>query len=130
MFGEAVIKFAKTVAITPITREIITQLIRAATSVGANYCEADEAESNKEFLYRVSVCKKETKELGLGIWAFVGHWALVIFSGRPGAIPFDPAIRPIRDHSHNPVPANIPATSFRWRRISILAASRRGRNAC
>jgi four helix bundle protein len=62
LFGEAVINFAKAVPATPITREIIAQLIRSATSVGANYCEADEAESNREFLYRISVCKKEAKE--------------------------------------------------------------------
>jgi four helix bundle protein len=62
LFGEAVIEFAKTVPATSITREIIAQLVRSATSVGANYCEADEAESSKEFLYRISVCKKEAKE--------------------------------------------------------------------
>ena len=61
LFGEAVIGFAKKVPATAISREIIAQLIRSATSAGANYCEADEAESSKEFRYRISVCKKESE---------------------------------------------------------------------
>ena len=44
-----------------VTRPLIS-LVRAATSVGANYCEADEAESRKEFRYRIGVCKRESKE--------------------------------------------------------------------
>ena len=62
LFAEAVIELVKSVPATPITREIISQLVRSATSVGANFCEADEAESKKEFLYRIGVCKKESKE--------------------------------------------------------------------
>jgi hypothetical protein len=37
-FGEKVILFCKKVPATPITLPIIGQLVRAATSVGANYC--------------------------------------------------------------------------------------------
>ena len=36
--------------------------MRAATSVGANYCEADEAESKKDFRHKIAVCKKEARE--------------------------------------------------------------------
>jgi four helix bundle protein len=61
-FGEAAITFAKRVPQTVITRPLISQLVRAATSIGANYCEADEAESKKEFIYRISVCKRESRE--------------------------------------------------------------------
>jgi four helix bundle protein len=61
-FGEAVIAFAKRVPSSPITTPIIGQLVRAATGVGANYCEADEAESGKQFRYRIGVCKREAKE--------------------------------------------------------------------
>jgi four helix bundle protein len=37
-------------------------MVRSATSVGANYCEADEAASRKEFKYRVSICCRESRE--------------------------------------------------------------------
>jgi hypothetical protein len=42
-FGEAVIDFAKTIPQDPVTTRIISQLVAAATSVGANYVEADDA---------------------------------------------------------------------------------------
>jgi four helix bundle protein len=42
--------------------EIGRQLIRSAGSVGANYIEADEALSKKDFMMRIKICKKEAKE--------------------------------------------------------------------
>jgi four helix bundle protein len=45
-----------------VTEPIIVQLVRAGTSIGANYCEADDAGSRKEFLYRISICKRESRE--------------------------------------------------------------------
>ena len=57
-FGEAVIAFAKTIPVNAISNPLISQLVRAATSIGANYCEADEAESKKEFRYRISLCNE------------------------------------------------------------------------
>ena len=42
--------------------EIGRQLIRSAGSVGANYIEADEALSRKDFIMRIKICKKEAKE--------------------------------------------------------------------
>lgn len=61
-FGEAVIGFCQRVKATAVTSPLIRQLVRAATSIGANYVEADEAGSKKEFRYRISVCKRETRE--------------------------------------------------------------------
>ena len=61
-FGETVIAFAKRVPINPVTMPLISQLVRAATSIGSNYCEADEAGSKKEFCYRIGVCKREARE--------------------------------------------------------------------
>ena len=61
-FGEAVIAFAKRIPVNAVTSPLISQVVRAATSVGANYCEADEAESGKEFRYRIGVCKRESRE--------------------------------------------------------------------
>ena len=61
-FGEMVVAFAKMVPVNVITTPLISQLVRAGSSVGANYCEADEAESGKEFAYRIGVCKREARE--------------------------------------------------------------------
>jgi four helix bundle protein len=62
-FGEAIIGFVKKSPVNVVTTPIISQLVRAATSVGANYCEADEAETLKEFRYRIGVCKRESREV-------------------------------------------------------------------
>ena len=62
LFGEAVIEFAKTVPVNPVTTRLISQLVGAATSVGANYCEADDAVSGRDFRHKISICKKEARE--------------------------------------------------------------------
>ena len=58
-FGEAVIRFARTLPQDVITIPLISQFVRSGTSVGANYCEADDADSKKDFRHRISICKKE-----------------------------------------------------------------------
>lgn len=47
--------------------EISRQLIRASGSVGANYIEANESLSKKDFVYRIKICRKESKESGYWI---------------------------------------------------------------
>ncbi len=61
-FGENVILFCKKVPRNPITIPLITQLVKAGTSVGANYCEADDAESKKDFKHKIGIVKKESRE--------------------------------------------------------------------
>jgi four helix bundle protein len=61
-FGEAIIDFAKKIPVGPLTQRIINQLVGAGTSVGANYDEADDAVSKKEFLKCIGTCKKEARE--------------------------------------------------------------------
>ena len=61
-FGEAVIDFAKTIPQNSVTNRLINQLVGAGTSVGANYVEADDAVSKKEFLKSIGTCKKEARE--------------------------------------------------------------------
>ena len=62
VFGEAIIAFARGLPETVLVRPLTSQLIRAGTSVGANYCEADEAESKKDFRHKIAICKKEARE--------------------------------------------------------------------
>jgi four helix bundle protein len=61
-FGEEIVKFVKLISKNSITIPLISQLVRAGTSVGANYCEANNAQSKREFIYKISTCKKEIKE--------------------------------------------------------------------
>ena len=76
-FGETVILLVKVIELTPITSPLISQLVRSATSVGANYCEADDAGSKKEFCYRVSICKRECRESK--------HWLRMLATAVPDA---------------------------------------------
>ncbi|MEX1015272.1 MAG: four helix bundle protein [Phycisphaeraceae bacterium] len=69
-FGEAVIDFALALSVTPVTRSLIDQLVRAGTSIGANYCEANEADTKREFRYRINLCRRESKE--------TRHWLRMI----------------------------------------------------
>jgi four helix bundle protein len=61
-FGEAIIRFAKRIPQNPVNNRLIDQLVGAGTSVGANYCEADDAVSGKEFKQKIGTCRKESKE--------------------------------------------------------------------
>ncbi len=61
-FGESLIVFRQTVRRTAITKPLISQLVRSACSVGANYCEADESATKREFRYRISLCRREARE--------------------------------------------------------------------
>ena len=61
-FGEAVIDFAKTIPLGPLTNRLVDQIVGCGTSVGANYCEADDAVSKKEFLVKINTCRKEARE--------------------------------------------------------------------
>src|SRR3989338_1346059 len=62
-FGEDIIKFAKVISVNKVTERLIPQLVGAGTSVGANYCEADDAESSKDFVHKIGICKKESREV-------------------------------------------------------------------
>ena len=64
-FGEAIIDFAKTIPQNPVTNRIITPLVGAGTSVGANYVEADDAVSKPRKLSglkSIGTCRKEARE--------------------------------------------------------------------
>src|ERR1700688_4114773 len=61
-FAETVRRFVKTLPKTISNTEDVRQLVRASGSVAANWIEADEALSKKDFLVRVKICRKEAKE--------------------------------------------------------------------
>jgi len=63
-FAKRTLKFCKALPWTLSNNELAKQLIRSATSVGANYIEANEALGKKDFLMRIRICRKEAKESG------------------------------------------------------------------
>ena len=62
VFGENVIDYLKALPRDEITRPLISQLVRCATSVGANYSEADDGVSRRDFHHRIGTFRKEAKE--------------------------------------------------------------------
>ena len=77
-FGEKIIEFVKTLERNEINHPLIGQLVRAGTSIGANYMEADGAESKKDFQHKIALCKKESKE--------TKHWLRMIRKANPGKV--------------------------------------------
>jgi four helix bundle protein len=73
IFARDVRSFLKKLPFSITNKEDGSQLARASGSVGANYIEANESVSKKDFLYRVKVCKKESKESA--------YWLRLVDSG-------------------------------------------------
>lgn len=74
-FGEGVTDFCKAIHLTAITEPLVKQLVRSGTSVGANYCEANDACSKREFRHRLSICRREAKE--------TKHWLRMLARSDP-----------------------------------------------
>jgi four helix bundle protein len=77
-FGEAIIDFALQIQRTPVNEPLISQIVRSGTSVGANYVEADDASSKKDFRYRIAICKRESRE--------TKFWLRMIGRGNPDKV--------------------------------------------
>ena len=78
-FSEQIIDFCKQLPMDTITRPLISQLVRAATSISANYCEADEASSKRDFINKISIANKEARE--------TKHWIRLIAHAVPKVAP-------------------------------------------
>jgi len=74
-FGENILEFVKTLERNEINRPLLSQIVRSGTSIGANYMEADGAESKKDFQHKIALCKKEAKE--------TKHWLRMIAKANP-----------------------------------------------
>ena len=61
-FGEAIVRFSKRIPRSPTNDRLISQLVGAGTSVGANFCEASDSVSKKDFRHSAKRCIKEAKE--------------------------------------------------------------------
>ena len=74
-FGEDIIEFCQTIELDPISRPLISQLIRSGTSIGANYAEANAASSKRDFRNKIFTAKKEAEE--------TTHWLRMILKHVP-----------------------------------------------
>jgi four helix bundle protein len=75
-FGEMVIKFCQTLKMDDINRPLINQIIKSATSIGANYMEANQGASKKDFRNKIKISQKESNE--------TKHWIRMIAAANPG----------------------------------------------
>lgn len=62
VYSASVANFCRTLTKDRINLEYIDQLNRSSSSIGANYLEAIEGESKKDFLHRIKICRKESRE--------------------------------------------------------------------
>jgi len=74
-FGEDIIKFCMSFKMNDLIKPLIIQLIRSATSIGANYMEANQASSNKDFKNKIRISQKESNESK--------HWLRMISTAMP-----------------------------------------------
>lgn len=74
-YGEQVIAFVRTLPANSVNRTLVDQLVRSGCSIGANYMEADGAESRKDFQHKIGICKKEAKE--------TMHWWRMVAAANP-----------------------------------------------
>ena len=74
-FGEEIIKFCKIINLDHFTKPLISQIIGSATSIGANYMEANQGCSKKDFKNKIRICQKESNE--------TKHWLRMIATAVP-----------------------------------------------
>lgn len=74
-FSESIISFCQTIKHDIINRPIISQVVRSSMSVGANYCEACNASSYKDFRNKLYICKKEINE--------TKYWLVILAKSNP-----------------------------------------------
>ena len=75
-FGENVIDFVRLLKGNAVNLPLISQIVRSATSVGANYMEANSASSKKDFRNKIFICKKESSE--------TKHWIRMLAKANEG----------------------------------------------
>jgi four helix bundle protein len=75
IFGENTIKLCQALPHNVVTKPLISQVVRSATSVGANYSEANNASSRKDFRNKAHIAKKEAQE--------TKHWLRMLQTAVP-----------------------------------------------
>jgi four helix bundle protein len=89
LFSKSIISLCRELPKNEINRPLVNQLVRSATSVGANYREANGASSRKDFKVKIHICKKEAQET---------HYWLELLEESNQVL--NPLINPLTDESH------------------------------
>lgn len=74
-FGEQIVVFCRSQKKEPTLLPLVTQLIRSGTSIGANYMEANQGSSRKDFVNKIRISQKEANE--------TKHWLRMISAAAP-----------------------------------------------
>lgn len=74
-FGEGAIRLCRSIKQDSIVSQLTNQFIRSATSIGANYMEANAASSKRDFRNKIFICKKEAQE--------TKHWLRMLAQAVP-----------------------------------------------
>lgn len=83
-FGKRIIRICKSLPKNTVNFKLVDQVIRSGTSMGANYREANETETKKDFQFRIRICRKEGKE--------TVYWLNLIIEANPD---FEKRITPL-----------------------------------
>jgi four helix bundle protein len=75
-YAESVIDMVKKLPKDHFNQRLTPQVVSSSGSSGANYCEACEAESKKDFQHKIGIVKKELRESK--------HWLRLIARANPG----------------------------------------------
>jgi four helix bundle protein len=73
--GEMVIDLVRKLPSDPVNKRLIEQVVGSSGSIGANYCEANESGSRKDFIHKMGISKKEIKE--------TKHWLRLLARANP-----------------------------------------------
>lgn len=87
-FGKRVLRLSQALPKNTINFKLIDQFVRSGTSMGANYREANETETKKDFLFRMRISRKEGKE--------TIYWLNLIIEANPE---FEERIKPLLDET-------------------------------
>lgn len=74
-FGKEIIRLAKSIKFNLVSSKVLDQLVRSGTSIGANYMEAINASSRKDFKNKIFICKKEAQE--------TKYWLMMLLECEP-----------------------------------------------
>lgn len=74
-YGKRIIKMCNALPKHIVNQKLIDQVMRSGTSMGANYREANETGTKKDFQFRMRICRKEGKE--------TVYWLKLIVTANP-----------------------------------------------
>lgn len=88
-YGKRIIRMCQALPKNIINFKLIDQVMRSGTSIGANYCEANETATTKDFKFKIRISLKETKE--------TIYWLNLIMEANPN---FIERIKPLLSETH------------------------------